>query len=61
MVEKLGVDPATLMGWEAWRYQPSRNGMGLIARIVQSWGRSDSLFAFGRPPGPETATDLLNY
>jgi DNA-binding XRE family transcriptional regulator len=37
MAEKLGVDPATLMGWEAGRHQPTEKSLDLIGRILQSW------------------------
>jgi transcriptional regulator with XRE-family HTH domain len=37
MAEKLGVDPATLMGWEAERHHPTGKSLDLIARIIQSW------------------------
>lgn len=36
MAGRLGVDPATLMGWEAGRHQPTGNSLGLIARVLQS-------------------------
>jgi transcriptional regulator with XRE-family HTH domain len=36
MAEKLGVDPATLMGWEAGRHQPTGKSLDLIGRILQS-------------------------
>jgi len=35
MAAKLGVDPATLMGWEAGRHQPSGKSLELIARVFQ--------------------------
>ena len=37
MAAKLGVDPATVMGWEAGRHQPTGKSMELIGRILQSW------------------------
>ena len=37
MAEKLGVDPATLMGWEAGRHQPTEKSLELIRKVVQSW------------------------
>jgi transcriptional regulator with XRE-family HTH domain len=37
MAAKLGVDPATLMGWEAGRHQPTEKSLDLIGRILQSW------------------------
>ena len=36
MAEKLGVDPTTLMGWEAGRHQPTRKSLDLIARALQT-------------------------
>lgn len=36
MAVMLGVDPATLMGWEAGRHQPTGKSLDLIARILQS-------------------------
>ena len=36
MAGKLGVDPATLLGWEAGRHQPTGKSLGLIARVLQS-------------------------
>lgn len=36
MAAKLGVDPATLMGWEAGRHQPTGKNLGVIARVLQS-------------------------
>jgi len=36
MAEKLGVDPATLMGWEVGRHQPTGKSLDLIARVLQS-------------------------
>ena len=35
MAAKLGVDPATLMGWEAGRHQPSEKSLDLIGRVLQ--------------------------
>jgi transcriptional regulator with XRE-family HTH domain len=40
MAEKLGIDPATLMGWEAGRHQPTRKNLEGIARTLQT--REDS-------------------
>ena len=34
MAAKLGVDPATLMGWEAGRHQPTRKSLDVIARVI---------------------------
>ena len=36
MAEKLGVDPATLMGWEAGRHRPTGKSLDLIGRVLQS-------------------------
>jgi DNA-binding transcriptional regulator YiaG len=36
MAAKLGVDPATLMGWEAGRHQPTGMSLDLIGRVLQS-------------------------
>jgi transcriptional regulator with XRE-family HTH domain len=36
MAAKLGVDPATLMGWEAGRHQPTGKSSDLIGRVLQS-------------------------
>jgi DNA-binding transcriptional regulator YiaG len=36
MARKLGVDPATLMGWEAGRHQPTDKSLDLIARVLRS-------------------------
>ncbi len=36
MAAKLGVDPATLMGWEAGRHQPTGKSLDLIGRILQN-------------------------
>jgi transcriptional regulator with XRE-family HTH domain len=33
MAVKLGVDPATLMGWEAGRHQPTGKSLDLIERV----------------------------
>lgn len=38
MAEKLSVDPATLMGWEAGRHRPTGKSLDLIARGIQSSG-----------------------
>jgi transcriptional regulator with XRE-family HTH domain len=35
MAGKLGVDPATLMGWEAGRHQPTGKSIELIERVLQ--------------------------
>lgn len=35
MAEKLGVDPATLMGWEAGRHQPTGKSLDVIGRVLQ--------------------------
>jgi DNA-binding transcriptional regulator YiaG len=35
MSAKLGVDPATLMGWEAGRHQPTGRSLELIGRVLQ--------------------------
>jgi DNA-binding transcriptional regulator YiaG len=35
MAAKLGVDPATLMGWEAGRHQPTGKSLALIGRLLQ--------------------------
>ena len=37
MAAKLGVDPATLMGWEAGHHHPTGKSLNLIARVVQRW------------------------
>ena len=37
MAARMGVDPATLMGWEAGRHQPTGKSMELIGRVLQSW------------------------
>jgi len=34
MAGKLGVDPATLMGWEAGRHQPTWKSLELIAKAL---------------------------
>jgi transcriptional regulator with XRE-family HTH domain len=36
MAVKLGVDPATLMGWEAGRHQPTGKSLDLIEGVFQS-------------------------
>ena len=36
MAGKLGVDPATLMGWETGRHQPTGKSLDLIGRVLQS-------------------------
>jgi transcriptional regulator with XRE-family HTH domain len=38
MAAKLGVDPATLMRWEAGRHQPTVKSLDLIERILQPTG-----------------------
>jgi transcriptional regulator with XRE-family HTH domain len=35
MARRLGVDPATLMGWEAGRHQPTGKSLDLIGRVLQ--------------------------
>jgi transcriptional regulator with XRE-family HTH domain len=35
MAKKLGVDPATLMGWEAGWHQPTEKSIELIGRVLQ--------------------------
>jgi DNA-binding transcriptional regulator YiaG len=35
MAAKLGVDPATLMGWEAGRHQPTGKSLELIGKVLQ--------------------------
>jgi len=36
MAEKLGVDPATLQGWEAGRHQPTGKNLEVIGRVLLS-------------------------
>ena len=36
---KLGVDPATLMGWEARQHQPTGKSLDLIGRVLSSMER----------------------
>ena len=36
MAEKLGIDPATLMGWEAGRHQPTGKSLDVIGRVLGS-------------------------
>jgi DNA-binding transcriptional regulator YiaG len=36
MAAKLGVDPATLMGWEAGRHQPTGKSNELIGKVLKS-------------------------
>jgi|ERR1035437_6501937 transcriptional regulator with XRE-family HTH domain len=36
MAAKLGVDPATLLGWEAGRHRPTGKSLDGIARVLQS-------------------------
>lgn len=40
LARKLGVDPATLMGWEAGRHQPTEKSLDLIGRVLQLWQRT---------------------
>lgn len=35
MAAKLGVDPATLMGWEAGRHRPTGKSLDMIAKVLQ--------------------------
>ncbi|MGB6690746.1 MAG: helix-turn-helix transcriptional regulator [Terracidiphilus sp.] len=35
MAQKLGVDPTTLMGWEAGRHQPTKKSIELIGKVPQ--------------------------
>jgi len=35
MAAKLGVDPATLQGWEAGRRQPTGKSLDVIAGVLQ--------------------------
>jgi transcriptional regulator with XRE-family HTH domain len=35
MAAKLGVDPATLMGWEAGRHRPTAKSLDLIEGVLQ--------------------------
>ena len=35
MAVRLGVDPATLMGWEAGRHQPTEKSLALIEKILR--------------------------
>jgi transcriptional regulator with XRE-family HTH domain len=35
MAQKLGVDPATLMGWEAGRHHPTKRSLDRIGRALQ--------------------------
>jgi transcriptional regulator with XRE-family HTH domain len=35
MAGKFGVDPATLMGWEAGRHQPTEKSLNVIGRVLQ--------------------------
>ena len=37
MAERLGVDPATWMGWEASRHRPAGKSLNAISTIPQSW------------------------
>jgi transcriptional regulator with XRE-family HTH domain len=34
MAGKLGVDPATLMGWETGRHQPTERSIEVIAKFL---------------------------
>jgi transcriptional regulator with XRE-family HTH domain len=36
MAERLGVDPSTLMGWEAGRHQPTGKSLDVVARFIQT-------------------------
>jgi len=36
MAVKLGVDPATLMGWEAERHQPTGKSLVLIEKVLSA-------------------------
>src|ERR1035437_4288052 len=36
MANRIGVDPATLMGWEAGRHRPTGKSLDLIARVLRS-------------------------
>jgi len=35
MAVKLGVDPATLMGWEAGRHHPTERSLDLIGSVLR--------------------------
>jgi transcriptional regulator with XRE-family HTH domain len=37
MAANLGVDPTTLMSWEAGRHQPTGKSLDLIARELLNW------------------------
>ena len=37
MAGKLGVVPATLMGWEAVRHQRTGKSIELIGRVLRNW------------------------
>jgi transcriptional regulator with XRE-family HTH domain len=37
MAGRFGVDPATLMGWEGGRHQPTSKSLELIGRVLESW------------------------
>ena len=39
MAAKLGVDPSTLMGWEAGRQQPTGKSLDLIGKAFDLWNR----------------------
>jgi transcriptional regulator with XRE-family HTH domain len=36
MAERMGVDPASLGGWEAGRHQPTGKSLDLLARVLQN-------------------------
>ncbi|MGO9337543.1 MAG: helix-turn-helix domain-containing protein [Terracidiphilus sp.] len=36
MAKRLGVDPATVMGWEAGRHQPTEKSLDVIAKVLQT-------------------------
>ena len=35
MAKKLGVDPASILGWEAGRHQPTGKSLDLIGKVLQ--------------------------
>ena len=35
MAERLGVDPATIQGWEAEKHQPTKKSLDVIERVLQ--------------------------
>jgi transcriptional regulator with XRE-family HTH domain len=43
MAAKLGVDPATLMGWEAGRHQPTGKSLDLIWRVLSQRKMAEKL------------------